>query len=97
MHIDGFIATVAETVVVGEAGAAPAPVTGPRADVLAAAHAAAEAAVRLIKPGNTNTQVTEAVAAIAAAYGVTPVQGVLMHQMKRCVLLARGCVPLLLP
>ena len=85
MHIDGFIATVAETVVVGEAGAAPAPVTGPRADVLAAAHAAAEAAVRLIKPGNTNTQVTEAVAAIAAAYGVTPVQGVLMHEMKRCV------------
>jgi hypothetical protein len=63
---------------------APVAVTGPRADVLAAAHAAAEAAVRLIKPGNTNAQVTEAVAAVAAAYGVTPAQGVLMHQMKRC-------------
>ena len=84
MHVEGYIATVAATVVVGEAGAAPVAVTGPRADVLAAAHAAAEAAVRLIKPGNTNAQVTEAVAAVAAAYGVTPAQGVLMHQMKRC-------------
>ena len=86
MHVEGYIATAAATVVVGEAGAAPVAVTGPRADVLAAAHAAAEAAVRLIKPGNTNAQVTEAVAAVAAAYGVTPAQGVLMHQMKRCAL-----------
>lgn len=86
VHVEGYIATVAATVVVGEAGAAPVAVTGPRADVLAAAHAAAEAAVRLIKPGNTNAQVTEAVAAVAAAYGVTPAQGVLMHQMKRMLI-----------
>jgi hypothetical protein len=95
VHVEGYIATAAATVVVGEAGAAPVAVTGPRADVLAAAHAAAEAAVRLIKPGNTNAQVTEAVAAVAAAYGVTPAQGVLMHQMKRCAqaLCAAAAVP----
>ena len=67
-------------------GAVAAPLTGVRANVLAAAHAAAEAAVRLIKPGNTNVQVTEAIAAVAAAYGVSPVQGVLMHQMKRMII-----------
>ncbi len=60
--------------------------TGPRADVLSAAYHAAEAAVRLIKPGNTNTQVTEAIAKVAAAYGVTPMAGVLMHEVKRYVL-----------
>ena len=84
MHIDGYAAMVAHTIVVGEAGAPPAaPVTGPRADVMAAAYTCAEAAVRLIKPGNTNAMVTEAIAAIAGAYGVTPVQGVLMHEMKQ--------------
>jgi hypothetical protein len=39
--------------------------------------------VRLIKPGNTNTQVTEAVAKVCAAYGVNPVAGVLMHRMEQ--------------
>ncbi len=39
--------------------------------------------MRLIKPGNTNTQVTEAVAKVCAAYGVNPVAGVLMHRMEQ--------------
>jgi len=44
---------------------------------------AAEAATKLIKAGNTNQQVTDAVAKVAEAYGVNAMQGTLMHQMKR--------------
>ena len=40
-------------------------------------------AARLIKPGNTNAMVTAAVKKVAEAYGVKPMGGTLMHQMKR--------------
>ena len=78
VHIDNFIAVAAHTIVVGAET-----VTGTQADVIQAAYTAAEVAVRTIKPGNTNTQVTAAIANVAKAFGVTPVQGVLMHQMKQ--------------
>lgn len=78
MHFDGYIATVAHTHVVAEDA-----VTGVRADVIAAAYTAAEAAVRLIKPGNSNTQVTEAIAKVCTAFGVNPMAGVLMHRMEQ--------------
>ena len=42
--------------------------------------------VNTIKVGNTNTMVTDAIAKVAANFGVTPIQGVLMHQMKRFVI-----------
>lgn len=45
-HIDGFIAVVAHTHVVQDG-----PVTGKKADVIAAANTAAEVAMRLIRPG----------------------------------------------
>ena len=49
-HVDGFIAVVAHTIVVG---AAPDTVIeGRKADVLLAAHYASQAALRLLKPGN---------------------------------------------
>jgi methionine aminopeptidase len=48
-HIDGFVATQAQTVQVA-ADAAEA-ITGRAADVVAAARAAFEAAIRLIRPG----------------------------------------------
>jgi curved DNA binding protein len=90
VHVDGYIAVVAHTVIVREAGAAAAaatePEAGPRANVLAAAWTAAEVAARMIKPGNTNEQVTQAVKKVAEAYGVKPMGGTLMHQMKRHVI-----------
>lgn len=82
-QIDGFIAVAATTVVVGEESAAT---TGPKAELLAAAYTAAEVALRSIKPGATNTSVTEAVGKVAAAFGVTPVQGVLMHNMRQGII-----------
>uniref|UniRef100_A0A8C2ISR1 Proliferation-associated 2G4, a n=1 Tax=Cyprinus carpio TaxID=7962 RepID=A0A8C2ISR1_CYPCA len=47
VHVDGFISNVAHSFVIGEA-----PVTGRKADVIKAAHLCAEAALRLVKPGN---------------------------------------------
>lgn len=50
VQIDGFCSTVAHTLVVG--ASADKPVTGEKADVIAAAHTALQAAARLIRPGN---------------------------------------------
>ena len=65
-HIDGFIAVVAHTFVLG--ASADAPVTGRKADVIMAAHLASEAALRLVKPGMENTEVTDTVTEIGKAY-----------------------------
>ncbi|KAF8930155.1 Proliferation-associated protein 2G4, partial [Haplosporangium bisporale] len=62
------------------------PITGKQADVLMAAHQAAEAAVRLIRAGNANTPVTDNVGRIAAAYGCKPVEGMLSHQQEKNVI-----------
>lgn len=51
------------------------PVTGRQADVIKAAWHAAEIAMRLVKVGNKNWAVTEAVAKIVAAWNCKPVEG----------------------
>uniref|UniRef100_A0A4W4HIC5 Peptidase M24 domain-containing protein n=1 Tax=Electrophorus electricus TaxID=8005 RepID=A0A4W4HIC5_ELEEL len=71
VHVDGFISNVAHSLVVG--ATKDTPVTGRTADVIKAAHLCAEAALRLVKPGNQNTQVTEA-------------HGMLSHQLKQHVI-----------
>lgn len=72
-HIDGFASVSAETLVVG---ATPeAPVTGRRADALKAAWTAAEVAMRLVKVGNKNWMVTDAVNRVAQNWGCKPVEG----------------------
>ena len=72
-HIDGFAAISAETIVVG--ATQENPVTGRRADVLRAAWTAAEVAMRLVRVGNKNWQVTEAVSKVAATWDCKPVEG----------------------
>jgi methionine aminopeptidase len=52
VHIDGFAAFVAHTVVVQSDKNAP--ITGKKADVILAAYKAAQAALRVIKPGRIN-------------------------------------------
>eukprot|EP00475_Leptophrys_vorax_P036434 TRINITY_DN61570_c0_g1_i1.p1 TRINITY_DN61570_c0_g1~~TRINITY_DN61570_c0_g1_i1.p1 ORF type:complete len:391 (+),score=70.38 TRINITY_DN61570_c0_g1_i1:284-1456(+) len=89
-HIDGFIATAAHTLLVQEDAAAP--ITGKAADVIAAATTAAEVALRLVRPGKHNKEVTEALEKVAAAYGVHVVEGVLSHQMKQFVIDANKVV-----
>jgi len=83
-HIDGFAAISAETIVVG--ASVDKPVTGRRADVIKAAYNAAEVAMRLIKVGNKNGVVTEAVNRAAAAQGCKPVEGMLSCQQTQNVI-----------
>lgn len=80
-HLDGFIGAAAHTVVIGGDK-----VDDKRADVIMAAHNAAEAALRLVQVGNTNTKVTEAFAKVADEFGCKPMQGVLSHQLKKFVI-----------
>ncbi|NXQ58597.1 PA2G4 protein, partial [Anthoscopus minutus] len=84
VHVDGFIANVAHTFVLG--ASKENPVSGRKADVIKAAHLCAEAALRLVKPGNQNTQVTEAWNKIAHAFHCTPIEGMLSHQLKQHVI-----------
>jgi len=81
VHIDGFIAAAGHSVVVGDDK-----VEDKRADVLMAAWTAAEAALRLIKVGNTNAQVTAMFSKVAEEFKCKPVQGVLSHQLKKHVI-----------
>jgi len=80
-HIDGFIAVVAHTLVVGSS--VDKPITGRQADAMLAAHLASEAALRLVKPGNETYEVTETVSKIAEAFDCKPVEGMLSHQLEQ--------------
>lgn len=85
--IDGYYSAGAATAVVREGGASQSePLTGRAADVICAAHTAAEAAMRCMQPGSTNTQVTDIINKVAEAYKCAPVQGVLSHITKKHVI-----------
>lgn len=80
-QIDGFPAFVGHTMVIqSDKNAA---VTGKKADVILAAYKAAQASLRLIKPGKINNQVTEVIQKVADSYEVNPVEGVLSHELKK--------------
>jgi len=83
-HIDGFIAVVAHTFVLG--ASAEAPVTGRKADVIMAAHLASEAALRLVKPGMENTEVTDTLTEIGKAYECKPVEGMVSHNLEQNII-----------
>lgn len=78
-HIDGYASISAETIVVG--ADASNPVTGRRADVIKAAYTAAEAALRTVKAGNKNWNVTEIVGRSAAQFDCKPVEGTLLSHV----------------
>ncbi|CAL8339083.1 unnamed protein product [Merluccius merluccius] len=84
VHVDGFIANVAHSFVVG--ASKEKPITGRKADVIKAAHLCAEAALRLVKPGSQNTNVTEAWNKIAQSFKCSPIEGMLSHQLKQHVI-----------
>jgi curved DNA binding protein len=81
VHVDGFAAFVAHTIVVQSDKNAQ--VTGKKADVVLAAYNAAQAALRLIKPGHLNNEVTEVIQKVCNAYEVNPLEGVLSHELKK--------------
>lgn len=81
VHIDGFAGFVAHTIVVQSDKNAP--ITGKKADVILAAYKAAQAALRLLKPGHINNEVTEVIQKVCNAYQVNPLEGVLSHELKK--------------
>lgn len=83
-HIDGFIAVAAHTFVVG--ATKDKKVTGRKADVILAAYNAAEAALRHLKPGSSNFQITETVDKVAEAYKCKPVEGMLSYQLEKDII-----------
>lgn len=83
-HVDGFIAVAAHTFVVGASKDKKA--TGRKADVILAAYYAAEAALRHLKPGSSNYQITETVDKIAESYKCKPVEGMLSYQLEKNVI-----------
>jgi len=80
-HVDGFIAVVAHTVVVGASNESK--VTGKKADVMMAAYYAAEAALRLVRPSKENYAVTDAIQKVAESYQCKPISGMLSHELKQ--------------
>ncbi|CAO3685473.1 unnamed protein product [Umbelopsis vinacea] len=82
-QIDGYGSPIAHTIVIG--ASAEKPVTGAVADALKAAHTALEVAIRLIKPGNKNMDVTKAIGQVTDAFGVKAVEGMLTHQQEKDV------------
>lgn len=80
-HIDGYIAVVAHSLVVG--ASKENPVTGPAADVMNAAHEAASVALRLVVPGGENEIVTDAVQKVAESYKCKPISGMLSHELNQ--------------
>lgn len=80
-HIDGFGAILADTIIVGQTGE----VDGRLADVFTAGWLASEAAIRSIKPGAKNWDVTDNVLAVANAFETKPLEDMLSHQQERNV------------
>lgn len=81
VHIHGFAAVVAHTIVVGEEKT-----TGKKADVILAAYKALQAALRTLKVDRTNDEVTKNTKSVCDAYSVNPVEGVLSHRMRRDII-----------
>ncbi|XP_064606647.1 proliferation-associated protein 2G4-like [Liolophura sinensis] len=83
-HVDGFAAVVAHTIVVG--ASSENKITGRKADVIMAAHLASEAALRLVKGGNENYMVTDAIQKVAESFKCKPIEGMLSHELKQHVI-----------
>lgn len=79
-HIDGYAVITAETIVVSSS-----PITEIRGALLTAAHQAAEVAIRLVKPGVKNWEITEGIRKVLKEYeaaGVKGVESILSQQVS---------------
>lgn len=90
MHIDGYVAVQATTMMVRADHSTP--VTGKAADVLQCAETCFEAALRLIRPGKRISDVAGPLNQIADMYGCSLVDGVMTHNMKQFVIDGNKCI-----
>lgn len=91
IHVDGYCAQVAHTVQVTENNELG--VDEKAAKVIAATHSILNTAMRKMRPGTNVYEVTEIIEKAAAHYGVTPVDGVLSHMVKRYIVDGFRCIP----
>ncbi|WFD19057.1 methionyl aminopeptidase [Malassezia caprae] len=80
-HIDGYPSVLAETVVVGASAEAPA--TGRVADVVKAAHTAADVAIRLMRPGMLNHDIAKQIELSLKDFDVRGVDGIQTNQFGK--------------
>jgi len=85
-HIDGFCAVVAQTFIVTEEGVTGELAKDEKSNVVAAGQVAVEAISHCFRPGASNGDITEIIATVAKDFDVTPVAGVLSHEMKRYII-----------
>lgn len=88
-HIDGYIAAVGHTVIIGDDV-----LTDSKADCIIAAWNAAEAALRMLQVGNKNTTMTPVFQKCADEFKCQPIQGVMSHQMKRHIIHGNKVIPI---
>lgn len=81
VHVDGFIAVVGHTTVVG--ATKDSPVTDRKADVIQAAYLASEIAHRMVVPGGENMAVTDAIQKVCRSFECNACEGILSYQLKR--------------
>jgi len=82
-HVDGYIALVTHTVVIGASNTNK--VTDKKARVLLAAYNAMELVLRMLRQekGFKNTDLTEHISTVAKAYSCTPLENMLSRQLER--------------
>jgi len=80
VQIEGLPALVSHTLVVLPK---TEKITGRKADLILANYYAIQVALRLMQKERNNNEITAAIAKVAAAYKVNPVEGVLSHRIKR--------------
>merc|ERR1719316_1288351 len=88
-HIDGYIAAVGHTIIVGGGD-----VTETKADVIQACWTAAEAALRLMTVGTSSKKIIPVFQKCADEFKVQPIQGVMSHQMKRHIIHGNKVLPI---
>merc|ERR1719199_539223 len=79
VHVDGYVALVAQTIIVG----GTAPVTGRAADAIMARKTASDVILRMLQPGKKNSEITPMLEKCVDAFGCKAVDGVVSHQIKR--------------
>lgn len=82
-HIDGFPAFSAHTVVVG--ATAENQTTGRKADVMHAAYNAAQVALRMLKPGKINRDITKVIQKTTKSYSCVPIQNMASYNIEKDV------------
>jgi curved DNA binding protein len=83
VHIDGYVASVAHTILIG---AEAVKADDKRAQVVNSAWTAAEAILRCVQVGKTSSECTSVIRKCADEFGCNPVQGVLSHQIKKHII-----------